>query len=143
VTPGSAVQLSFTCTAGGECLDRTHEYLDRLWAVAPPVRPVDRVAFVTAVAELVGNVVAHGSSSGAGRPAAGGEVAVTLRAGEGLLEAEVVDSGPPPDLPSEPGLPDADATSGRGLHLITNLAELGHTRAGDRNVWSVVRRLSR
>ena len=80
------------------------------------------------VSELFGNSVRHSRSG-----AEGGTVTVAVRAGEGLVRAEVTDR-------SGPGVPELDAAGrdaegGRGLQLVAGLAaRWGWRRCGGRTV---------
>lgn len=130
--PAPVAVLRCDGEARGALLDRTHELLDRMWSEAPGVASIDRVAFVTAVAEVVGNVVGH---------APGPQVFATveLSAWADRLQAEVTDDGPAVDLPENPELPDLMAERGRGLHLAASLAEVRYHRGDGRNHWTVIR----
>ena len=130
--PAPLAALTYEGEARGALLDRTHECLGRIWSEAPGVASLDRVAFVTAVAEVVGNVVGHA-------PAPHVTVTVELTAWTDRLQALVTDDGPAVDLPDSPALPDVMAESGRGLHLATSLADVRYRRSGDRNHWAVIR----
>ena len=135
MTERPLVSLDAHGPATGAILDRAHQLLDDLWRAVPAVSNIDRAAFVTAVAEVVGNVVGH-------CPDTVPDARISLTVWPDLLEARVSDDGPEAALPAEWALPDSDAISGRGLPLVAALAELEYRRDGGSNVWTVSRRRS-
>ena len=94
--------------------------------------------------EAVSNAINHGYAAGVR-----GEIAVRLRRAHDRVSVEVEDDGrpfdplqaPPPDL----SLPlDQRPIGGLGIHLIRNLMdEISYARVGGRNVFKMVKRLSR
>jgi anti-sigma regulatory factor (Ser/Thr protein kinase) len=84
-----------------ECLERVHALLADLLADVPDVADADRIAFETAVAEVVANVVEHGAAHGSVG------LTVELGAGPAALTADLHDDGPPVDAdPAAATMPD-------------------------------------
>jgi serine/threonine-protein kinase RsbW len=121
-----------------ESLDLLHTLLERVRADHPEIDEVDLSMFETAIVEIHGNVIQHGSPPG--------QVvyAFELRVHDDRLVGILADTGNPvPDLSQLDELPDGLAESGRGLWLAkATLDELEYVRAGDRNTWRLVRRRS-
>ncbi|GGL05411.1 ATP-binding protein [Streptomyces flaveus] len=88
-----------------------HEVMDAIrgWGASFDAEALDTVELV--VSELITNAVRH---------AATGPSSVTVRLHDAVLLIEVCDSSPV--LP-QPGLPGAGAESGRGLFLVSALAD--------------------
>lgn len=123
------------------CLAELHEALDRLWAEAPEVDDGTRAKVVTALAELVGNVVEHGRTATGSTP----RLEVELTVADDAVRALVHDDGEAvdPDV-TDRGLPDDPlAESGRGLPLARAAAdELAYDHGADGNRWRIVVRLA-
>lgn len=117
---------------GAAYLDDLHAALAELFDLVPGVDQRDRDAFVTAVAEIAGNVVEHAAA-----PHLDGDI--MLCAFEDRLEALLADAGPAADLPEGSEMPDDEAESGRGLLLARALSVVEYQRAGERNEWRVAR----
>lgn len=95
-----------------------------------PADAVDEVAVV--VSELLGNAVRHAA------PIAGGDVLLRWRVTPGAVEVEVVDGGGG-EVRVTPA--DAEATGGRGMHLVATLADSWGTSDdghGQHAVWATV-----
>lgn len=141
-----------------------HGLLGRFWAgvdqaVPSPPRPVCRLSFATAVAEIAANIVRHAYPAGTAHL---GRLRLRLRAFPDRIEARFTDRGLPFTSPqpiaggeaAEPaatyGGPGPDpledvsrvAESGYGLRLArATLDELAYTRTpGGRNTWRLVKR---
>ncbi|WP_244231610.1 ATP-binding protein [Rathayibacter sp. VKM Ac-2804] len=116
-----------------DTVEVVHSMLAQLWEDRPDVEAMDRFAFETAVVELAGNVVQHGSSATA--------IVCTLgvTVDEVSLRALLVDTADPPGIDSGPReMPDVLAESGRGLALIHALVTtFEYERSASRNVWSL------
>lgn len=121
--------------AGPALLDAVHALLDGLWAAHPAVGDRDRLLFATAVAEVAANVVAY-----TGDPV---QVDLRLQVADGEVRAELEDDGvPAPDDVLDPPPADDLAESGRGIAIArAALDELSYRRDGDRNRWTLVRRV--
>jgi serine/threonine-protein kinase RsbW len=115
-----------------------HDLLDGLWADVPDVSPLDRMAFETALSELVSNVIQHAD--------AGNGVTCTLHivADEGGVRAVLSDSAESGGVVMRDfKMPDEEAESGRGLAMIQALVDdFSYERRAERNVWTIERRRS-
>ena len=112
------------------CLDELHALLDQLWQDALVTTPRERMAFTTALAEVVANVVEHAARF---EPV---PVRLVLFLRPDLLEAHVEDRG----RPYRESLPAGDelAESGRGLEMARALVdEVLYERDGPVNRWVV------
>jgi serine/threonine-protein kinase RsbW len=126
-------------TASPASLDEVHALFARLWAEAGDVKPPDRIAFETAVAEVAANIVEH---------AARGEAVamrLLLRAPDDRVEAHLEDLGYPYDAGAGPApAPTEDGElpeHGRGLVIARALTdELVYERDGGVNRWFLLRR---
>lgn len=101
-----------------------------LRSLGTPTWAVDEVALV--VSELLGNAVRHAA------PLGGGDVVLRWRLVPGAVEVEVVDGGGGDVRVRHPG---PDATSGRGMHLVSEVADAWGTSDdghGQRSVWASV-----
>lgn len=140
--------VAVTATPAG--LDAIHAAMDRFWlevasaAVSLPDQ-MWRYEFLTAVAEIAGNIVRHAYPDGTGP----GPLEMTLTAYSHRVEAELRDRGVPfeeipgADAASEADLLDLDdlAESGRGLMIARAwLDRLEHTHTPDCNCWRLVKR---
>jgi serine/threonine-protein kinase RsbW len=118
-----------------ESLDLLQNLLQQVRSDHPDLDEVDLSMFETAIVEIHGNVIEHGSPPG--------EVvyAFELRVHDDRLVGILADTGSAvPDLSRLDELPDELAESGRGLWLAKEtLDELEYRRVGDRNTWKLVR----
>ncbi|MEO7754081.1 MAG: ATP-binding protein [Terracoccus sp.] len=127
-----------------ESLDLLHELLERVSGEHPDVAPDDLMMFETAIIEIAGNVVEHGS------PVGQVVYEFTLDVFPDRLEAELIDNGyafaeaEGSGVVDGASLPDdAMDEAGRGLFLaVAVLDELRYSRVAGRNVWNMVRRRS-
>ena len=117
-----------------ESLDEVHDLLDRAWVADASVPDRDRMAFVTAVAEVAANIVEHASR---GEPV---RLRLVLHVLEDRLEAHFEDRGRPYEPPPTPEHEDELAETGRGLAMVRALVdEVEYERDGPVNRWVVVR----
>lgn len=118
-----------------ESLDLLHTLLVRVRADYPEIDEVDLSKFETAIVEIHGNVIEHGSPRGRV------VYAFELRVHDDRLVGILADTGSAvPDLSEFDQLPDEMAESGRGLWLAkATLDELEYIRAGGRNTWKMTR----
>lgn len=123
--------------AAPECLDRIQDLLDQVWDDGPAVSPSDRMTFSTAVVEVAGNIVAHACGS------APVEIDLLISLHPDRVEARLLDTGEPADLPPGPlAMPGPMEEHGRGLPLArAAVDELTYSRTGSTNSWRLVRRL--
>ncbi|GAB3085290.1 ATP-binding protein [Nocardioides zeae] len=124
--------------ADPEALDTAHDALDAAWAEHPEIGAGERIRFVTALMEILGNVVEHAYAA----DASAAERRLTVEVvgdGDGGLRGRIEDNGQPAALDlSDVVMPDADAESGRGLALaVAALDDLSYIRVGSRNVWTL------
>ncbi|MDQ1103994.1 ATP-binding protein [Nocardioides zeae] len=124
--------------ADPEALDTAHDALDAAWSEHPDVGAGERLRFVTALMEILGNVVEHAYAA----DARAHERRLTVEVdgdGDGGLHGRIEDNGQPAALDlSDVAMPDADAESGRGLALaVAALDDLSYERVGSRNVWTL------
>lgn len=109
----------------------------RVWGEQPHLGEQLRMRFETALAELVGNVIAHA------RPAPDRGVVtmeVTIEPADDHVGARLVDDAEtaPPE-PADTPMPASDAESGRGSSLARLLSdELTYRRAQGSNEWRLV-----
>ncbi len=127
--------------AEGALLDAMHDLLARAWELWTDVAVPDRMAFATALAEVVGNVVEHASVR-----AVGVSASIELRRTVQAVEAEVRTNAPPLLDPPIPDRPDVDALDplaegGRGLVMAMLLCDVDLTPRPDGNTWRVRRTL--
>ncbi|WP_211879724.1 ATP-binding protein, partial [Pseudarthrobacter albicanus] len=110
---------SFRDRATPESIDAVHAQLDAVWEDASFVPDIDRMTFATAVIEAASNVVQHAVPESA----APVELGVDICIREASLRAKVSAFGAasPEINEAEPGMPDDDAESGRGMALIRAL----------------------
>lgn len=127
--------LTLEARADLPCLERVHELVDQLWALAPGLATTDRYAFETAVIEVAGNIVEHG----------GPDVRLRLRlvVRDDRVEAHFCDTGRLVVLAESTPSADPLAEDGRGIALARAAADVvAYQRAGDVNRWLVVKRRS-
>lgn len=127
--------LRLDLPAAPEALDSVHDELDQVWARHEDVSTTDRFRFLTAVMEILGNVVEHAYHPDVRAPQRRLELVVTVAEDE--LVAQISDNGIPVSLDlSTVTMPDEDAESGRGLALaLAALDDLTYDRTDDRNLW--------
>ena len=131
-------QRSFRGLADVEAIDSVHNELDGLWEDAPLVQAVDQMTFTTAVIESASNIVQHARPAKAQKPV---ELGVDISVQPTLLRARVsAFYAKPPFGPMEPGTPDDDSESGRGLALIQALVTtVTFERQDGTNTWVLTR----
>jgi serine/threonine-protein kinase RsbW len=118
-------------TAAG--LSVLHELMARVRGDHPEVAELDLAMLETAVIEIAGNVVEHGT------PPGGLRFQLALEVTDDALAATLVDTGDPlPSVSTDPQ--DVLAESGRGLQMVhAVLTELRYERRAGTNVWSMAR----
>ena len=118
-----------------ESIDRLQDLLAQVRVDHPEVDETDLSMFETAVVEIHGNVVEHGTAPG------GVVYAFELDVRPDRLVGMLADTGSAaPDLSQLHQSVDELAESGRGLWLArATLDELEYARSGDRNTWKLVR----
>jgi serine/threonine-protein kinase RsbW len=131
-------QRSFRGLADAEAIDSVHNELDGLWEDAPLVQAVDQMTFTTAVIESASNIVQHAEPAKPEKPV---EMGVDISVQPALLRARVsAFYAKPPFGPMEPGTPDDDSESGRGLALIQALVTtVTFERQDGTNTWVLTR----
>lgn len=129
---------SFRGLADAEAIESVHNELDGLWEDAPLVQAVDQMTFTTAVIESASNIVQHAEPANAEKPV---ELGVDISVQPTLLRARVsAFYAKPPFGPMEPGMPDDDSESGRGLALIQALVTtVTFERQDGTNTWVLTR----
>jgi serine/threonine-protein kinase RsbW len=127
-------ERSFRGLAEAEAIEFVHDELDALWNDAPFVEAMDQMTFTTAVIESASNIVQHAQPANARRPV---ELGVDISVQPTLLRARVsAFYAKPPFGPLEPGTPDDDSESGRGLALIEALVTtVTFQRQDGTNTW--------
>lgn len=128
---------SFRGLSTADAIDSVHDELDGLWNDAPFVQDVDQMTFTTAVIEAASNIVQHAEPATA-RPL---ELGVDISVQSTLLRARVsAFYAKPPFGPMDPGTPDDDSESGRGLALIQALVTtVTFQRQDGTNTWILSR----
>jgi serine/threonine-protein kinase RsbW len=128
---------SFRGLATGEAIDSIHDHLDGLWADAPFVQDMDQMTFTTAVIEAATNIVQHAEPA----KDLAVELGVDISVQAALLQARVsAFNAKPPFGPMEPGVPDDESESGRGLALIQALVTtVTFERQDGTNTWILSR----
>lgn len=131
-------QRSFRGLADADAIESVHNELDGLWQDAPFVQDVDQMTFTTAVIESASNIVRHAEPAKAQKPV---ELGVDISVQPTLLRARVsAFYAKPPFGPMEPGTPDDDSESGRGLALIQALVTtVTFERQDGTNTWVLTR----
>ncbi|MDR6416437.1 ATP-binding protein [Pseudarthrobacter sulfonivorans] len=127
-------QRSFRGLSTAEAIESVHDELDGLWNDAPFVQAMDQMTFTTAVIESASNIVQHALPAKAQRPV---ELGVDISVQPTLLQARVsAFYAKPPFGPMEPGTPDDESESGRGLALIEALVTtVTFERQDGTNTW--------
>ena len=127
-------QRSFRGLAAAEAIESVHDELDGLWNDAPFVEAMDQMTFTTAVIESASNIVQHAQPAKAQQPV---ELGVDISVQPTLLQARVsAFNAKPPFGPMEPGTPDDESESGRGLALIEALVTtVTFERQDGTNTW--------
>jgi serine/threonine-protein kinase RsbW len=127
-------ERSFRGLAAAEAIESVHDELDGLWNDAPFVEAMDQMTFTTAVIESASNIVQHALPANAQRPV---ELGVDISVQPRLLQARVsAFYAKPPFGPLEPGTPDHESESGRGLALIEALVTtVTFERQDGTNTW--------
>jgi serine/threonine-protein kinase RsbW len=128
---------SFRGLSTADAIDSVHDELDGLWQDAPFVQDVDQMTFTTAVIEVASNIVQHAEPA----TAAPVELGVDISVQSTLLRAHVsAFHAKPPFGPMDPGTPDDDSESGRGLALIQALVTtVTFQRQDGTNTWILSR----
>lgn len=116
-------------------VDAVHGLLDALWLERADVDERDRMAFETALIEVVSNVIQHASSESTV------VCLLVVTVDDDVLRAELVDTADPPRVDTSPrDMPDPFAESGSGIAFIQALVtEFEYERSADRNVWTIVK----
>ncbi|RAX44202.1 ATP-binding protein [Arthrobacter sp. AQ5-06] len=129
---------SFRGLSTPEAIDSVHNELDGLWQDAPFVQAMDQMTFTTAVIESASNIVQHAQPAKEQKPV---ELGVDISVQPTLLQARVsAFFANPPFGPLEPGTPDDDSESGRGLALIEALVTtVTFERQDGTNTWILSR----
>jgi serine/threonine-protein kinase RsbW len=117
-------------------VDLLHAFLDETFAQVGVTDPQTRMAFETALVELVGNVIQHADDG------AGITCRLTVREDHGDLMASITDSAEPGGFTlSRREMPDALAESGRGLALVQLLVDdLHYEQLDGHNHWIIRKR---
>jgi serine/threonine-protein kinase RsbW len=128
---------SFRGLSTADAIDSVHDELEGLWQDAPFVQDVDQMTFTTAVIEVASNIVQHAEPA----TAAPVELGVDISVQSTLLRAHVsAFHAKPPFGPMDPGTPDDDSESGRGLALIQALVTtVTFQREDGTNTWILSR----
>jgi serine/threonine-protein kinase RsbW len=128
---------SFRGLAAEDAIESVHNDLDSLWLDAPFVQDMDQMTFTTAVIESASNIVQHAEPVGQDPV----ELGVDIEVRPTVLQARVsAYHAKPPFGPMEPGTPDEDAESGRGLALIEALVTtVTFERQDGTNTWVLTR----
>jgi serine/threonine-protein kinase RsbW len=109
-------------------LETLHGLLARAWEANPEVGMLDRMAFDTALIELVGNLVSHS-------PGGDFRCRVTVRILTDKLVGVFEDTTPPVSVVTDRDMPGEDVESGRGFALMRSLGRLEHVAGPDGNRW--------
>jgi serine/threonine-protein kinase RsbW len=127
----------FRGLAAEDAIESVHNDLDSLWLDAPFVQDLDQMTFTTAVIESASNIVQHAEPVGQDPVELGVEIEVRPT----VLQARVsAYHAKPPYGPMEPGTPDEDAESGRGLAMIEALVTtVTFERQDGTNTWVLTR----
>ncbi len=111
-----------------------HDFLDRVWAERPDVDNREQMVVATIVSELVTNIIQH-------NPLREVLCELRLRIEPGQLVIETFDTGERGTADaSHAAMPGDEAERGRGLPLISLLADsVEHRWQDGRNWWTVAR----
>lgn len=120
-------------------LTELHDLMERVGAEHDDVDPAGLLMLETALIEVAGNAVEHGT------PPGGLRYRFVLEVGPDELRGTFSDDGDPLVLPPDAPMPDDPlAEGGRGLALArAALTELRYERRGSENVWTLLRRHAR
>jgi serine/threonine-protein kinase RsbW len=116
-------------------VDLVHGFLEQLWLDRPDIGELDRMAFETALIELVSNVIEHADGG------QGVTCRITVAVDDNTLVANLSDTAEAGEIQviGRP-MPSVDAESGRGIALIQMLVDdLQYERVGENNLWSISR----
>ena len=121
-----------------DSMEAVHNLLGEFWPTVPDTDEMWRMAFTTAVMEVVGNIIMYCRRNNGG-PC---HMRAELRAYPDRIEAEVHDNGEHADLPDEPELPASPlAERGRGLAMVrATVDDFRYERSGTDNAWLVSKR---
>lgn len=116
-------------------LTELHDLMERVGRENPDLDPTGLVLLETALIEVAGNAVEHGT------PPGGLHYRFDLEVSSDGLRGAFTDDGDPVDVPDHTAYPDdVLAESGRGLALArAALTELRYERQGDLNAWFLTR----
>jgi serine/threonine-protein kinase RsbW len=133
---GGSYRLSGRAGIGG--LAALHALVERVGRDHPELRASDLAMMETAVIEVVGNVVEHGTPPGA----IGYDFCLEVTADH--LHALLLETGDPVPMRARGDDQDLElAESGRGLAIARAvLSELRYERRGELNAWTLTRALS-
>jgi serine/threonine-protein kinase RsbW len=128
---------SFRGLAAEDAIESVHNDLDSLWLDVPFVQDMDQMTFTTAVIESASNVIQHAEPAGKDPV----ELSVDIQVRPTVLQARVsAYHAKPPFGPMEPGTPDEEAESGRGLAMIEALVTtVTFERQDGTNTWVLTR----
>ena len=137
-TVTEAIRHTLRMSSPPDDVDTVHGLLEKVWADAPGVAPMDRFSFETALIELASNVIRHADSG------SGVCCTLTVEAFADRIQATLSDTGEPGDFQLVGHtMPDALSESGRGIPLIEALVdELLYNREGDSNLWRITRKFA-
>jgi serine/threonine-protein kinase RsbW len=116
-------------------VDLVHGFLEQLWSDRSDITDLDRMAFETALIELVSNVIEHADGG------QGVTCVITVTVNDNTLVAKLSDTAEAGEIQvvGRP-MPSTDAESGRGIALIQMLVDdLQYERVGENNLWSISR----
>jgi serine/threonine-protein kinase RsbW len=115
-------------------LTELHELIDRVATEHPHLDPTELAMLETAVIEVAGNVIEHGT------PPGGITYDFVLEVCSDGLRGTLTDDGDQVVLPPRPEERDPLEESGRGMMIAhAVLSELRYERCADRNQWSMTR----
>ncbi|PRY68143.1 serine/threonine-protein kinase RsbW [Glaciihabitans tibetensis] len=116
-------------------VDLVHGFLERLWVAHADIGELDRMAFETALIELVSNVIEHADTGHGVTCVIGVTVSATT------LVANLSDTADAGEIQVVGRLmPSVAAESGRGIALVQMLVDdLQYERVGEKNLWSMSR----
>ena len=123
---------------GPGCLEKVDLLLQEVWATSARVSETDRTMFETAVIEIAGNIIQHGSVE------ASINCTLTIEVYPDRLDARFSDDGIQAQVdPDAASMPDAFAESGRGLAIAkAALHALAYERHNNKNIWTLSRLLT-